>query len=84
MATVESEKPISALPLKVYLKSHWAISVMYSFLTLSILVTRSENLNIFHSATSSLLVSATISKPYIRGSHTAILYHIKGSAYIIS
>ena len=55
-----------------------AVSLMYSFLILSILVTPNENRNIFNSATSisasCLFVSATVSNPYNIAGLTATLY----------
>ena len=55
-----------------------AVTLMYSFLILSILVTPNENRNIFNSATSisasCLFVSATVSNPYNIAGRTATLY----------
>ena len=55
----------------------WAVPRINSFLTLSILVTPKENLNIFNSATASsascFLVNGIISKPYSMAGLTTVL-----------
>ena len=57
-----------------------AVPLMYSFLILSIIVTPTENRNIFNSATSAsaycIFVNATVSNPYTIASLTATLYTI--------